>query len=469
MANLMGITNPATNYDLTGNSRAQIVPPKPADTAIRNLSDPTRVNRADGRRETSSTDSALRPGPLRYDSNFQLFLRELRQAPDVTAELNRLVTWVRSLASTPELDEGISGELAEFLQLLRVDADGLKRQFLNQIQSENRFSGPLFDLLRRACRTSPEQREAVAVFLKAYSDYAATEHLSRSMTGLLRRLPEYLPRSWQDRLIQLTARLENALEAGDRQEATALLRGELLPYLASYVERTHDLGTARTLIGLLMLQTVRYENGSEKALLQALRKAQPEGLSQLEDEAMLKLLRESSGASRQDAFADRLASLGAKALGGACGREVQEAFSGILQAMLLNESVFLPLRHGLLPAEWEGRPACAEFWVDPDAKEDADRERPGGDLRFFVKMDVQRLGTVEMTLSARANRVELEIAGPEEIAAGSRQIAEDLAEILRDHGFDGKRVLVHRSERPTAITEVFPGLFDGRRSVNVII
>ena len=49
------------------------------------------------------------------------------------------------------------------------------------------------------------------------------------------------------------------------------------------------------------------------------------------------------------------------------------------------------------------------------------------------------------------------------------QVAEDLRTILADHGLSGGQVRVTKSERSLAITDVFPDLFEGKRSVNVKI
>ena len=46
-------------------------------------------------------------------------------------------------------------------------------------------------------------------------------------------------------------------------------------------------------------------------------------------------------------------------------------------------------------------------------------------------------------------------------------VAEDLRNILEDHGLKGKNIRVAKAEKPLAITDVFPGLFEGKRSVNV--
>ena len=74
-----------------------------------------------------------------------------------------------------------------------------------------------------------------------------------------------------------------------------------------------------------------------------------------------------------------------------------------------------------------------------------------------------------MTLAAREGQVDLAVFGPDAVADHQDQIARDLKEILSDHGLDGRSVRVAKSQHPLAITEVFPDLFEGKRSVNVKI
>ena len=49
------------------------------------------------------------------------------------------------------------------------------------------------------------------------------------------------------------------------------------------------------------------------------------------------------------------------------------------------------------------------------------------------------------------------------------QFTEDLKDILKSHGFTGKNVRVMEEKRPLTLTEVFPDLLEGKRSINVKI
>ena len=132
----------------------------------------------------------------------------------------------------------------------------------------------------------------------------------------------------------------------------------------------------------------------------------------------------------------------------------------------------MPLRHGILPLEWENKMMYSEFWVDPDAEEDQEqggKQNGEGKIQFLFKLDIQGLGFLDMTLAARESQVDLAVFGPDAVAAHQDQIARDLKDILADHGLDGRSVRVTKSQRPLAITDVFPDLFEGKRSVNVKI
>ena len=89
MADLLGATNPVPGYDNTTINRN--IPISPDNTQIQNVPDPSRVTGADNRTEQQDAGQAGNSGQIRYDSNFQTFLQQLRQGQDVTQLLSRLL------------------------------------------------------------------------------------------------------------------------------------------------------------------------------------------------------------------------------------------------------------------------------------------------------------------------------------------------------------------------------------------
>ena len=99
MPNLLGVTNPVPNYDNTINNRPLPGAQRPDNSLVQNVADPNRVVRPDNRAEQQDAGNALNSGSLRYDSNLQVFLQQLREMPELTAELSKAVTLFQTMVS----------------------------------------------------------------------------------------------------------------------------------------------------------------------------------------------------------------------------------------------------------------------------------------------------------------------------------------------------------------------------------
>lgn len=476
MADLLGAANRVPGYDSANTNRTPLTPSRAGETQIQNVPDPTRVVRADGRTDQQGANDALQSDVLRYDSNLQTFLEQLRQTPELTQALAKTILLMRGMVVTPGLQAGVAKEMSQLLQMLQLDEQGFQQMFMEQVQGGNRFSGALFSLLRQAYGqlSSDQAKQSILEFARRYSDFSATGHIGKNMLSLLKQMPDYLPQSWRGQLEQMTARLENGLQAGARGENLALLQQEIIPYLGRYVERAHDLGPLRSLLNLLVLNTARYENGAQEPLLMAFRQMQGysemlAGLNKLDDSAILKLLQDNQFTRAADSsFVNGLAHAASQALKGAYGNDAKESFAEIVRSLLVHESVYMPLNHMIFPLEWNGKMMYSEMWVDPDAEEEPSKENPSGDkVQFLFKLDLESLGFLEITLAARQDQVELHIYGPDAVSVNSVSIARDMDTILERHQLKGKNIQVSKLETPLALTQVFPNLFEGKRGVNV--
>ena len=475
MPDLLGATNPVPGYDKTAINRNITV--SPDNTQIQNVPDPSKVVRADGR--TEQQDSNLQgDGGIRYDSNFQTFLQRLRETPSLAQSLSLLFSGRESVVVSSGLSAGIAEEMARLLEMLRMDESQLLDFLQGQFKTGTRFGGALFALLRNAYdrASSDGVRTDILQFLKAYVDFDSTKHIEGNLLRDLQSMADAMPASWAEKLRDLTAQLQNGIAAGNRQGNLQLLQREIFPYMSSYVERTHDMGTPRALLTMLALNVARYENGSEEKLLEGFHQLSGYGtlkgqLGGIDDESLLLLLRSrNTGAdSRVLDFSNQLASAAARAFRGEGSAEVQQAFQNLIAAMLLNESVYMPVNHYLIPLEWDGRMLFSELWVDPDAEEEQGRGAGQKTMRFLFKMDVQSLGLFDVVLTAQGSDVDVQIACPDTAAPFSQQIGDAVSQILARNELRPTRVAVRRMERPVTLTEVFPKIFEGKNSVNVKI
>ena len=474
MPDLLGATNPVPGYDRAATNRN--LPVSPDSTPVQNVPDPSRVTRTDQR--TEQQDHNLQgDGQVRYDSNYQTFLQRLRDTPGMAESLARLFSGREGTVVLSGMSEGIAQDMSQILEMLRMDKDQLMEFLTGQFRAGTRFGGALFALLRNAyARASSDGvRADILQFLRNYADFGATVHIEGNILRNLADMADAIPASWAEKLRALMAQLENGMAAGDRKGNLELLQRGIIPYMGGYVERTHDLGLPRTLLTMLALNMARYENGSEEKLLESFHQLSGYGtlkgqLENIDDESLLRLLRSSQLGQNEPAiqFSDHIAAAAARALRGEGGAEVQQAFQNLVGAMLVNESVYMPVNHYLIPLEWNGRMLFSELWVDPDAEDRQSRSGGKGNvMKFLFKMDVQSLGLFDIVLTAQDGEVDLQIACPEKVVPFSQQIETTVSQILARNDLRPSRVAVRKLERPVTLTEVFPKIFEGKNSVNV--
>ena len=474
MPDLLGAANPVPGYDSSITNRN--IPVSPDNTQIQNIPDPSRVVGPDGRTEQQDSSLSNSGGKVRYDSNFQTFLQQLRQTPDLAQSLARLLQGREGTVVTSGLSEGIASELSQALEMMKMDQQQLLDFLSGQMKAGTRFSGALFALLRNAYARAASDgvRSDILQFLKSYSDYSSSAHIEGSLLRNLAGMADAMPASWGDKLREMLAQLQNSIAAGDRQGGLALLQQKVFPFMSAYVGQTHDLGTARGLLTLLTLDVARYENGSEERLLEFFHQLRGYGtlkgtLGKLDDKTLLNLLHSSqfTQTSAANQFADHLASAAAMALRGEGNAEIQQIFRQLVSAMLINESVYMPVSHFLIPIEMNDRKLFSELWVDPDAEKEGRGGQSEKCLKLLFKLDVQALGLFDIILMSQNQEVDLRVSCPEGVAPFSRQIEQALAQILSQNGLKPTSVSVRKMERPVTLTEVFPKIFEGKNSVNV--
>ncbi|MBQ9493972.1 MAG: hypothetical protein IJR54_09630 [Oscillibacter sp.] len=469
MPSLLGPTNPVPGYD---QPPVRITTPPPTDTTVQNIVDPDRVVRPDSK--TEREDNADTSASTRYESNYMTFLQRLRGARDLPEVFMRILQW-GGVEVSSGMRSGFAEEMAQFMEFLKMDESQLLEFLKNQLQSGSRFTGALFSLIRDAYNgtTSEMARSDILQFLRRYSDFSSTGHLESKLLRETGDMTESLPSQWADQVKDILAKLQSGVDAGDRQANLNLLREKLFPLIARYVTTTHDHGRARQILSVMTLDLARYENGDTKGLLHAFRHLTstgilPQELGKLSDADILRLLKESdfAKAAQNNAFAAHMASLTNAAIRGEAGVNAQDAFRNLMAAMLINESVYMPLNHVILPLDWNGEKMFAEMWVDPDVGNT--RQKYGdGDFRILIKLDVESLGAFDLLFDAHGTDVNLQVACPSLVAPYAEQVSQTLGQILSRNGLRPERVTVAEMRRPITISEVFPKILAGMSGINI--
>ncbi len=477
MPDLLGATNHVPGYDKAINNRNVQIPTH-QNPQLQNVPDLTKVSRADQRTEQQKSDLQGN-GNIRYDSNFQTFLQRLKEAPSLTDSLMTLFSGREGTVVLSGMQEGIATEMAQILEMLRMDESQLRDFLLGQVRSGSVLNDKLCALLRKgyARADSDSVKNDILQFLKSYGDHLSSAHIEKNLQRTISHMSDTIPGRWAENLRNMLAVLQNTMASGDRWGALGLLQKKIFPFMAGYIEQTHDMGIPRQLLSQLALDIVRYENGSPEKVLALFHQLKGYNvlkgqLQLIDDDILMKLLETERNRQEPAAmqFSDKLAETAGRALRGEGSQQVQQGFQNLVAAMLVNESVYMPLNHYILPLEWNGRMLFSELWVDPDSErenENASQNPENNVRRILIKVDVQSVGLFDIVLLNKRDDVDIQIACPEKVAVFRERIQKAVAEILVRNSLHPSRVSVSKMERPVTLTEVFPKIFQGRNSINV--
>ena len=482
MANILQVTTPGLNTD---NRNV----PNPTDpryhgdnSSVRNPVDPTRVVRADGRdgEQTGNTaQNDVQYSVVNYGSNYGAFIKGLGENGDLTGALERLLSTDFSLISEAGHSE-ISALVDQFLMSMRMDSpEALLNCLQGQQELQARFSGDFFNKLRSILMQNPSDnlQESALAFLKSYNNYASGSHLLQQMHSLTEDLEQLLLRSYREEFRELVNGMNWNAANGDTAANGRILNGRLIPFLSTYISRMHDYGAVRDATMLLIYNAVRYENGEGGRLAQLLDRMMDDrdfarlfgGDAQSSIEELLKAGADAAAAQRPAMadFANNLANLLLRGANGQAGLENVQQFYNIMNGMLMNESVYMPLLHFLVPFQLEGNDVVSEMWVDPDARRKSEEE--GRKIKLFLKFDIQSLGKFELVMTLQDRETKMQLFVPPHLAKQDKKIQTDMAELMKKNGIRLGEISVLGRIRDRKVTEVFPEIREKETTINVRI
>ena len=474
MANILQVSSPSINnnrniIDTQGVKNEN-------NSQIHNPVDPTRVVRADGQ-TGGRTGTATGEGTysiIDYESNYGAFVQKLEDALGLPGLLKQifsqdLATWL--LSGQEEV-----GELAqEILAALRADSPEELLQLLKEQQAaQAKFAGPLFDNLRSllAGNAPDGLKESVLAFLKGYNDYSSGENQMKQMQNLTDDISRLMFSSFREDFRQLTELMNWNAGNGDTAANAEVINQRLIPYLSGYISRTHDYGPIRNAAMLFIFHAVRYENGGMDRLMQYFdRMAGSREFQQLYKgdarEDLQNTIQSLAHQSHGKGFADLFSQLLLRGANGQAGLENIQQFYDVFNGMLVNESVYLPLMHILMPFRYQDKEVMSEMWVDPDAKKDSQDE--ARKIKMLLKFDVQSLGRFDLLMTLQNRQVDMQLYVPEGLTGQKENIQASVAAIMKKNNLSLGKVLVRRKEMDITVKEAFPELRQKERGINVRI
>lgn len=485
MSNVSKVNQPVNSgFD---NNTVRNNPITPGDTQIQNVIDPSTVVRPDGKTETEDKRFAFSS-----ESNYGNFIANMKDMPGLLELFSKIfVTDMKTMVNSG-LGEEFAQKLSEFMEMMKMDESQLLSFIKSQSSEAGKFGSVFFQALREVLNGtgSLELRTGILDFLKHYSDMASSEHLLNNILAEIKEVMPYLFKADSDELAVITDNLLRG-EDGAKEEGRLLekldenirhnsrvLKEELLPFFSKYVSRTHDFGKTRDLMTLITLNISRYVNGDRDTVMQSFEKLLQfadfrERLGEIKGdnlEAILNRLIGDVKDGEQNPWTEKFISLLRTGLNGDGGYESKAIFRNIMNSMLLNESVYMPLIHTMIPVNLNGNIMFSEIWADPDAENgynEKGEEKRG--IRMLIKFDIKDVGFFDVVLNYLDGNVNLLIAYPPRLAAVEKDMRKEIGKIVTDNGLSFQSLEIASSLSPITLMEVFPKISEGRNSVNVRI
>ncbi len=472
MSNILKVTTPVTGYDNTLSK--QTPSQKAEDLSVKNPIVPDKVVRPDGRSQTGQ-EQGVRQG-ISYESNFGNFVQTLQNIPKLREIMSKMLFSGMGNLVEAGVSKGTAAEIEALLNMLSMSPDKLKDFLKSQMSRANRLQGPLFDMLRQVMgeATTVELKQSILDFLKKYNDMSSGKHLLENIKGELKEMEGYMFRSDREALQSLSSKLLEYSMENNRANAQ-LLKEQIIPFLGRYVSETRDLGTIRDLISLLTLNTSRYENGNVDSVAQAFQRLMEfpafqkkfGGMSAEEFRNMLMNVDFDRAAGKAE-WADSLLSIIRSGVRGEAGIENREAFMNIMNGLLINESVYMPVLHVMLPLILNGVPVFSEMWVDPDEESGNEGSSERG-VKLLLKFDMKEVGFFDMIMYYENGKMDMMLRYPESLSQHEGEIRKGIAGIMEKNKVELEYLAVEQGKESIPVSAAFPKIFERRNAVNVTI
>ena len=470
MADMLRVTTPLTGQEKAGQIRSNV---PDHNTNINNVVNPNRVSKSDGKTLYNDNQESKFSPNLR--SNFDAFLQKLASMPSMSSETAKLFFTRYGSIVNSGMGEGIASEMAQYLEMMKVGDQELLALLKGMQNSAVKFTGSFFDILRNIMdgTGSPDMKNMILEFLRKYDAITANNHTLQNLIANLNNVAERMRKSSGDELRGLIQQLNANAAKGDIKGNLDIIKGDIIPLLSKYMSQTRDFGAVRDHISLFVLNLTRYESGGKSGFSDALNNllSIPEVGNKVSNSMVADLVDgifSNMGTDQAKMLSDQLLNILTKGLNGQAGYQNTMVFENILQSALLNQSVYMPLLHMMLPAEYNGRQMFSEIWVDPDSK-DGNSLEGGNAVKLLVKFDIKDVGFFEMIMLVQNSKVDMQLYYPEKLEMMRSQIKDNIFTIIERNDLKFRSYMAEKCEKPKPISEVFRKLYEGRNMINVTI
>jgi hypothetical protein len=438
------------------------------------IADPNRVVRTNDQ-NVNTGEHAYKYGT---DSNFENFARTLLDMPDQMDIYNDVfMTKLTNEVNLVSYGKDFAEQVFQFMQAINMSPEELLSLMKEQNLLENKFTGPFFDIIRNLMSngSSRELTMTILDFLKRYDAYTSNEHTENVMLSNLQSIASNIPHTKSAQLLEL---LQQYPENGTQADKLNFMKNDVMPFLTKYVSQTHDYGVVREMIAMFAVSLGKYETGSEESFAASFRNIagylQIMGMLDGVDAEVLqeRLVSTADTGSKGTEILDAFVNILSEGMKGTAGVSNKSSFQDMISSLLINESVYMPLTHLVVPANIDGNMIFSEMWIDPDADDnDGGSEGDSGNRasKIFVKFVIKELGNFDLLILERDGKVNMELHYPEVLQDRSSDIRKDVNSIVSNNNLTIDTLKVSKGQTDKNLLQIFPKIFAQKTSVDVSV
>jgi hypothetical protein len=347
-----------------------------------------------------------------------------------------------------------------------------------QAESSVRFNGGIFDQLRQVMAEtgSVDLKSDILNFIKKFNDMSSGKHILHDIFNTVKDMEGYVFKQTAAQLEEMLKELDLSAAEGDTDGNSSLLKEKILPFMGRYISANHDMGTVRDKISLLTVLMARYENGNRQEVLQAFTKLtgyqgfrRHFGSATAEEFGELLGQVDMEQAAGKNQWSDKLIDFLRTGVNGGTGLENRQTFLNIIQSLVVNESVYMPLLHLAFPMDINGRKLFTEMWIDPDEEGSSTQAGVERVARIFIKFEIAELGQFKLLMLYGDNSPVLQLYYPEKLRKSEAGIQKGIKGILDKNHIRADRIILQSGEGPSSLLAVFPKIQERMNSVDVRI
>lgn len=416
-----------------------------------------------------------------YSSNLSSFIQKIGKMTPMAEIFSKLLFENLDFLVNTENKSTMAPAIEKFFAMIQADEpEAILKALKSQVNQSVRYKGVFFDVLRRIFHEtdSLELKGKILDFARRSSDMRSGEHIMETIKQELNTIEKHMFQSARGRVQTTAQQLQYGPQAsnGNVSHNVNLLKNELLPFLNEYITKTHDRGPLRDATTRLAANIARLENGDIQKVQDLFRQILDFGTSQkylkgMESDKILEFLQytDFEKMANKENWNDSFLQMTKEALSGKAGVESKAIFQDMMQNVLMNESVFMPMLHMMLPIEYEGAKLFSEIWVDPDAENSQSGSTKERAVKLLVKFEIQDVGFFDLYLYYKNGKVEMQLDYPEGLQVEQRQIREQMNQIMARNGLSFSSLVLEQGMPPIPLFEAFPKLLERKNTINVKI